>query len=611
MRNLHISISLFLSLFFLTTTFAQIETHSLAEANTTLVANKQKSATLSCQTDHKDASFVRQKDLAGQDIEAFDLSSLRSNARYGLVESYKEGFARIKKDQVFGFLNICGDEVVPCQYQDAEPFNEGRALVKKVNWYFVDAKGEESNALKNVTQAKALVKGISIAYFQNGQCALVDNKFDVSNAPISALYEEISAFCRQEIFKVKRNGKFGLINLAGKELMQTDFENIEECGLSNIFKVIKNGKVGLADTEWVVRVTPTFDKISDFDKNGLAIANEGSSIRLLSNRTFKASALYKTISGFDQNKLAKIQAPNGDFGLINTDLAVVLEPQYREIGDFNKFGLASACRFEQKCGFISLQGKEVIPPQYSAVGQFTHHGIVVVKDFQEDCNKGKGCTNEVIYDKNGQLILSRDIGVNEKLEKLRFNVLDSLHNQKFISVQLFEGEEIKGFHLIESSTFKLTTKAVYSAISPFDRENLSRVRRDGKWTLMDVDGVEVFEPVYTEIRRGNDGFYAVKNEKELFGFIDKKGKIMIPFEYDDVKIFKKGHCVVTKGREKWGLINKFNAKIIPLYFKTVSIKETHYEMTDDKGNTYIVNENGDCQGSNCTKFEELRKKANH
>ncbi|NJN35091.1 MAG: WG repeat-containing protein [Saprospiraceae bacterium] len=382
MRNLHINVSLFLLMFFLTTTFAQTETPTLAEANTTSTLKSQKSTPLSdCQTDRKEATFVRQKDLAGQDIEAFDLTTLRSNARYGLVEAYKEGFARIK-DQVFGFLNACGDEIVPCQYQDAEPFNQGRALVKKVNWYFVDAKGEESNALKNVIQAKALIKGISIVYFQNGQCALVDNKFDESNAPISALYDEITAFCRQEVFKVKRNGKFGLINLAGKELMQTDFENIEECGLSNIFKVIKNGKVGLADTEWVVRVTPTFDKINEFDNNGLATATEGGGVRLVSNKTFKTSALYKTISGFDQNKLAQIQSTNGDFGLINTDLIVILEPQYREIGEFNKFGLASACRFEQKCGFISLQGKEIIPPQYSAVGQFTHHGLVVVKDFK-------------------------------------------------------------------------------------------------------------------------------------------------------------------------------------------------------------------------------------
>jgi hypothetical protein len=75
---------------------------------------------------------LNSKDLDGKDILAFPLDRLRSNVRYGFVENYRQGMARIKKDQVWGFLNLCGEEVIPSQYEDAEPFNGGKRLSKNL-----------------------------------------------------------------------------------------------------------------------------------------------------------------------------------------------------------------------------------------------------------------------------------------------------------------------------------------------------------------------------------------------------------------------------------------------------------------------------------------------
>ena len=127
--------------------------------------------------------------------------------------------------------------------------------------------------------------------------------------------------------------------------------------------------------------------------------------------------------------------------------------------------------------------------------------------------------------------------------------------------------------------------------------------------MLDAEGNIVLAPTYAEIRKANDGFYAVKNDRDKFGFIDKKAKIQIPFEYEDVKSFRKGYCVVARGKEKWGLINKFNAKIVPLNFKSVNVKDGQYEMIDNKDNIYMIDDKGDCL-QNCQKFEELRRKAN-
>ena len=67
------------------------------------------------QKNSQSSTFTRSRDMDNNAIMAFDLDALKTSTRYGLVENYKEGFSRIRKDQVYGYLNLCGDEVITCQ----------------------------------------------------------------------------------------------------------------------------------------------------------------------------------------------------------------------------------------------------------------------------------------------------------------------------------------------------------------------------------------------------------------------------------------------------------------------------------------------------------------
>jgi hypothetical protein len=186
-----------------------------------------------------------------------------------------------------------------------------------------------------------------------------------------------------------------------------------------------------------------------------------------------------------------------------------------------------------------------------------------------------------------------------------------LHNSEHIIVMAYQnGASRARFHLLDRKSFKQITKTPYETISPFDVNGLFRVEKNGLWGLIDIDGKDVVKCQYGDMRMGTEGYYPVRNaETGLYGFIDKKGKVQIPFEYEDVKYFRNGHCVVTKGREEWGLISKFNAKIVPCVFKAVIVKESRYELKDAEGNAYTINDKGDCE-QHCVKFEAIRKAAN-
>jgi hypothetical protein len=564
-----------------------------------------------CLSEKVSVNYVKQTDLNGQEIIAYNIEELKTNARYGLVEAYCEGYARIKKDQVYGFLNYCGDEVIESQYEVAQPFNNGKALVKKVNWFFIDAIGKESEALFQVVDATPLKYGISIAQFVDNKFALIDNRYDATKVAISEKYDEISPLKGSDLFKTRIGNQWGLITLTGEVKLTTLYESIEHTNMAHIFRVIKNGKIGYMDNEWRIKIEPSFDEVGEVDRNGLAIAKEGSKYRLISFKTYQKSDAYTLINAFGDKKITIFQGDGGLFGLIGSDFKVILTPQYFSIGTFNEWGLAEACKLEKKCGFVNDKGIEVITPVYEELGAFNMHGLVVVRELTKDCNKNKNCKTDIVYNKYGQVIVAKAQENEYNSMKIRYELNDTLHSNKFVVAKMFIDDKPEGFHLIDSKTYRVITPTTYNGITPFDVNGYFRVKKGDVWGLLDTLGTLILQPTYREIKKCMDGYYGVKNEEGKFGFIDKKCKFIIPFEYDDVKFFRKGHCIVSKGKDRWGLINHFNAKIIPPFFKSVVVKDGTYELMDDKGAMYIVDDKGDCQGQNCAKFEEIRKKLNN
>ena len=96
----------------------------------------------------------------------------------------------------------------------------------------------------------------------------------------------------------------------------------------------------------------------------------------------------------------------------------------------------------------------------------------------------------------------------------------------------------------------------------------------------------------------------VKYENNKYGFIDKKGKVQIAFDYDEVRPFNNGLAIVSKGSGKLGIINRYNAKIAPCYFTEINIlpSSKQFELIDTNNNKFILNQTGDCV-TNCTQFD--------
>lgn len=562
------------------------------------------------QADEQATTFVRTRDMDNNAIMAFELDALRNSSRYGLVENFKEGFARIRKDQVFGYLNLCGQEVITCQYERAEPFNAGQALVKRVDWFFADSEGNETEALENVAEAKALKQGISWVRMNNNKQALIDNNYATSKVSISQLYDAVDSFYKKDVFRVRNGKKMGLIGLDGKTIFDAIYDNIEPTNMVGVYRIYQNKGIGLLDTTWAIRTSPTYESISDFNAFGLAIAKNKKGFAFIQAKTYKMSKFYDFVSDFNEFGVSSIRNEGNLYGLIDTNLTVVIAPKYGSIGYFNELGLAPACYPEGKCGFIKYDGTEQIKANYEAVGNFNDYGLAVARTVLENCS-GNNCKADVIIDRNGNTIVP--ISDEAIKKKLHYQLTDSLHDDKYIIVNVMEENIpiVSSYLLIQKNSLLLITNTPYRSIAPMDIFGNLRVEKKGKWGMIDSTGKVITKPVYQEIKRVNDAYYATQNDKGKWGFLNKKGKPQIPFEYQEVRSYRFGFAPVSKGRGKWGLINRFNAKIVPCAFRTVMLNEaeTKFRITDADDVLFVISDKGECE-TNCPKFEDLRGKAN-
>ncbi len=563
------------------------------------------------QSDNQANAFINTHDMSNNAITAFDLGSLRKNSRYGLIENYREGFARIRKDQVFGYLNLCGEEVIPCQYERAEPFNAGFALAKRVDWFFIDGDGNETEALENVADAKALKNGVSWLKMNNGKQTLIDNNFVTSKVSLSKFYDAIDTFYANDVFRIRVGKKIGLIGLNGKVIFDAVYDNIEPTNIAGIYRIYQNKNIGLIDSTWAIRLSPTYETVADFNAFGLALVKNQTGFAYIEAKTFKMTKYYTYLSDFNDFGVSIIRNEGNLYGLIDSTLTVTVPPKYVAMGVFNELGLASACQSEGKCGFIKYDGKEQIKANYESVTDFNAFGLAVATTIVENCDPSTGnCKAEIVIDRNGNTVIP--VSDESLKKKWHYELADSLYaKERYIIVNVIEDGRLM-YSLVHKENFQLITPLPYQSIAPMDIYGNLRVKKDGKWGIIDSLGKVLAKPMYQDMKRGHENFYPTQNDKGKWGYLNKKGKAQIPFEYDEVRNFyRSGFACVSKGRGKLGLITPFNAKIVPCIFRSIDLNkdETKFVVTDDNDNVFIINFKGECE-TNCPKFDELRAKAN-
>ncbi len=324
-----------------------------------------------------------------------------------IVKSPPPGLFVVKVGDKYGYQTLNGRRVIPAEYDQAEPFSDGVALVKMYpKWLYIDTtgkllpiKGNKNNpALRLDWGYRHTLKPIMIKAWDYLAYINPEGKV-VLKLPVQ--YTDAGSFVngRAKVYKgdlynyidkkgnllyqwqelpddyhvALRDGKFGFIDKNNHIVIPPKFDYAYDFH-NGLAKVEINGKWGYINRKGQL-VTQLFDKISDFNDQGLAIAQNNGKYALVSRSGKVISKWYDKIYQFHDG-LARVKL-DGKYAFVNTKGAQITG-WFDDAGDF-AYGFARV-KLNGKWGFINAEGKLVIKPQFDWATDFIGGMAKVEKD---------------------------------------------------------------------------------------------------------------------------------------------------------------------------------------------------------------------------------------
>lgn len=322
-------------------------------------------------------------------------------------------------------------------------------------------------------------------------------------------------------------------------------------------------------------VIPYMYRDADEFKDGLAIiANADVKYGVINQKNqtvIKPEYTYITrMKGTNLFKVNNGDYYDGNWGIVDYSGKLIVPCKYKEIDDFNEFGLAKVKKVGKNdaefYGAIDKTGKEVIPCTYEYFNGFYHEGLVTI---------GKTVGKSFLYgvlDKAGKEVIplksEREIRFNKeglalfsirKKDTFYYGVYDKKGKvvipAKYLSLSVpKEGEELLLAMIEKGYQWKygyINKKG--KTILPFRYSNATEFR-DGlagvtlssyeKSGFIDKKGKMKIKSKYFISSPFSDGLAMVEKEGK-YGYINKKGKLVIPFKFDIAQPFSEGSAVVT------------------------------------------------------------------
>ncbi len=336
-----------------------------------------------------------------------------------------------------------------------------------------------------------------------------------NNEEILTQYEKIEAISNQDennniwyesnMLKAKKDGKYGLVDLNGKELTNFEYEEITIIpGLKETVKVKKDGKYGILDNQGKEILPVQYTDITNLgndNKDGYIITGEDGKKGIVNySNNIVLEAKYDEITKIYGNDMYVIKQ-GGKQILVNKDGEEKLSTGFDEIKQILK-NTENGIIFTQnnKYGVMGLAGDIKIEPEYDYLKE-TKTGIFIA-------NKGG---------KFGVIDIQNAI-------KLELNYISMTYNEK---ADIYIAEKEGYVNDIIDNQFSIRQSGILLEMNNEKEYIKLRQGEEDKYYNFKFEEKNV-----TDIQKNNTLFKSKKDGK--YGFVDKEGKVIVEYNYDDV-----------------------------------------------------------------------------
>lgn len=546
-----------------------------------------------------------------------------SSKKYEIEEVKEYNYFVVKQDNLYGVIDRSGNIVVDAKYDDVKIPNPEKAIflcTKDENIKILNEKGEE--ILTQYEKVEAI---------------------RLKNISGDLMYEKST-------LKYKENGKYGIINFAGKKITKAIYDEIENLPYKEGELLVKqNDKYGVININGGKIVNIEYDQISvdeyysDGDKYkyaGYIISNKTQEGYRYGYINYKGELLedieYNELSRNndvdDKDNIYLICAKNGQYGVTQNGKKI-LENEYQSI-NFDKTNNVFVIEKSKKYGIANLTGKIVVPVEYSQIditGIYLYaqnaQGITVYNSdgsqvnidtniailntdnekYRIKINSEEG-TKYGIIKKDGTQIIKEKYNYIEYLydnyfivsnEESKLGVINDKDEEKikimYDSIQKVQDTDIIQTSISENKTTYLFSKDMNqicemenALVETYD--NYIKIYNENEVKYFDKEGKELKN---TEVYPNNKLF--TKEENGKYGYINSSNKIVVDCKYDQATEFNEYGFAAVKLDGKWGVINDQGTEIVSPMFEfnngTIpSFIGKYYKMTYGFGAVYYTND---------------------
>lgn len=358
--------------------------------------------------------------------------------------------------------------------------------------------------------------------------------------PVSSVDEGGNLTYNPNVLKIQKGGKYGLVNLEGKEILSCEYDEITLLPeVENTILILKDGNYGIVNEEGKIIVEPQYAEIINFGEE----ANAGFIVK---NSEGKYGLVDITNNKVLEAKYDKIQKTHkGDYyvvtesgtqKVIKKDGTESLSTKNEIISILKNTEGVIYKTSDNKYGVMNLSGENIIESNYNQLEEAKTGMFIAKRDNKygiiDEKNETKLEFNNqsIIYNEKGDFYITEDENYNNKILNNNYEtklegILTDIDDEKGY-IELKQGEEYKYYN------FKFEEQKEEDI---FTNNTLFVDKKDGKYGLIDKKGKTVVEYIYDEMTRQNEfGYVAVKKDGK-WGAIDRNGKIVQDpiYELDD------------------------------------------------------------------------------
>ena len=507
------------------------------------------------------------------------------------ISEYK--YFTLEQNQKYGVIDRNGNIVIEAEYGAVQIPNPSKAIFVCVKEYNENTKEYETvvyNEKKEVlfsnyknVQAISIYTNVNstpyeksvLTYKENGKYGLINLEGKQITKPV---YDEISSINYKEgTFLVKQNELEGIINMKGKVIIKCEYESVtsdnyysengnkKQAGFIVSKKTEDGYRYGYANYRGTIILNPIYTQLERVTE----IANE--------------KGVYF------------IAFKNGQAGLLKNNKEI-LNYEYEDI-QYNVLGSIFVTKRNGKYGAVNQEGTTVLYPEYDNVytGGMYLNALKDKDIFIFDLNGNKIETNEVSKTKTENANYYITIDKNNK-----YKVVDSKDNiiidKDYTYIEYLPGDyfivERDSKSGIIDSNGKSVIELKYDSISRINETDILQMETNKNIALYNLNMKEIVsmdnaivkevkdEKAYILLYSDTDFKYLDKNgniltSQNLFennslfakningkwGFVDKDGNLKVQNDYELVTDFNKYGFAGIKKDGKWGSINQ-NGEIV-------------------------------------------------